>query len=69
MDVVENCQLEWDHDRGVLYVHNKATGCTVLRICGLPKTVLKDSGLEIGQIDITLSPNQHIVSLPFVFKH
>jgi hypothetical protein len=33
----ENCQLEYDLDRGVLYIHHQTTGTTVLRICGLPK--------------------------------
>ena len=36
MIVVENCQLEYDEQRGVLYVHNKDTGTSVLRICRLP---------------------------------
>lgn len=39
-EILENCQLEWDRERGVLYVHNKDTGASVLRICGLdPKAV------------------------------
>jgi hypothetical protein len=36
--IVEDCQIEWDRKRGVLYVHNKATGSTAVRISGLPPT-------------------------------
>ena len=51
--VIENCQLEWQVNRGVLYVHNKDTGATVLRISGLDTK--KDVGaLNQGMIDISL---------------
>lgn len=56
-EVLENCQLEWDKRRGVLYVHNKDTGATVLRISRLPQT--KALLLPMGQIDIT-GPFDHI---------
>lgn len=32
-----NCVLDWDTERGVLYIHDKETGCTLLRICRLKK--------------------------------
>ena len=35
-EVLENCQVEWDKGRGVLYVHNKDTGAIVLRLRNLP---------------------------------
>lgn len=37
IEVIEDCQIEWDKNRGVLYVHNRETGMTVIRICGLKK--------------------------------
>jgi len=52
MQVIENCTLEWDEKRGVLYVHNKETGATVLRICRL-RTDLPFVKLSEGQIDLT----------------
>lgn len=44
-------ELEIDHDRGVIYVHCKQTGRTLLRICSLPKPV-PELG-DLGTIDIT----------------
>ena len=35
MEIVDNCRLEWDKARGVLYVHSGETGGTILRICRL----------------------------------
>jgi len=59
-EIIENCQLQWDKRRGVLYVHNRDTGATVLRISRLPES--KDK-LTTGQmIDIT-GPFERI-SLP-----
>jgi hypothetical protein len=53
MIVLKNCELEWDIQRGVLYVHNQDTGGTVLRICGLD-TKTKGTLTKYGQmIDIT----------------
>jgi hypothetical protein len=43
------CVLEYDADRGVLYVHSAIDGHTALRICSLPKP----GSLPI---DITLDP-------------
>lgn len=50
-ELLENCILEWDKNRGVLYVHNKDTGATVLRICRLPHG---GGSLKDGLIDITI---------------
>jgi hypothetical protein len=36
--ILENCQLEWNRRAGILYVHNKDTGASVLRVQGLPAT-------------------------------
>jgi hypothetical protein len=57
MQTINDCQLEWDNARGVLYVHNKATGRTVLRICRLEKKDILHH-LEDGMIDIT-GPFEH----------
>ena len=46
-----DAQLEIDHDRGVIYVHCKRTGRTLLRICSLPKPI-PDLG-DLGTIDLT----------------
>lgn len=46
-----DAQLEIDHDRGVIYVHCKITGRTLLRICSLPKPV-PELG-DFGTIDLT----------------
>lgn len=61
-ETIENCQLEWDKARGVLYVHNKDTGSTVLRVCGLSRDKRIGKLLPIGQIDIT---NPERVSYPY----
>ena len=60
VEVLENCQLEWNKDRQVLYVHNKDTGATVLRICNLRReNFFAPTGLMgEGQIDIT-GPFRH----------
>lgn len=53
-EVLENCQIEWDEERGVLYVHNKDTGGTVLRICGLDPIRSTGTLKRYGQmVDIT----------------
>ena len=54
IELVENCQLEWDKQRGVLYVHNKDTGATVLRICGLPKARNRGSAARWPDRDINV---------------
>ena len=54
IQVIESCQFEWDIARGVLYVHNKDTGCTVLRICGLRRQLDNEVVIGEGQmIDVT----------------
>lgn len=49
--VVENCQLEVDTDRGVIYVHSPE-GYTALRVCGVKSGMPKPSPLRMA--DITL---------------
>jgi hypothetical protein len=46
-----DAQLEIDHARGVIYVHCKRTGRTLLRICSLP-TPVPELG-DLGTIDVT----------------
>lgn len=53
---VDNCQLEIDMDRGVLYVHS-SDGQTLVRVCQIPQRVLKSSYDESlvkwkGMIDV-----------------
>lgn len=48
---IHEAQLEIDGARGVIYVHCKKTGRTLLRICSLPKPI-PDLG-EMGCIDLT----------------
>lgn len=58
---IQNCQVEWDKRRGVLYVHNKDTGATVVRISGLP--ACRDSvTLAKGMIDVHVQ--EDYVSMP-----
>lgn len=46
-----DAQFVIDHARGVIYVHCKKTGRTLLRICSLPKPVPALG--EMGSIDLT----------------
>lgn len=41
--------VEIDHARGVIYVHDKNTGATILRICNLPAPI----PLNVQFIDVT----------------
>lgn len=50
--VIDNCQLEIDTDRGVIYVHSPL-GHSALRICGLATPIPDPSGYGRG-LDITL---------------
>lgn len=61
VEVVENCQVEWDKARGVLYVHDKDTGATVIRICRLQRADAAHvlGSLHNGQIDVT-GPFEHV---------
>jgi len=61
-EIIENCQLEWQKDRGVLYIHNRKTGGTVLRISGLKRFGRNPGTLEEGMIDVHLPSG--IFSLP-----
>lgn len=49
IETIDNCQVEWDKERGVLYVHS-SQGITIIRICGMPKSSMV---LSTGSIDIT----------------
>ena len=53
---IDNCQLEIDVDRGVLYVHS-SDGMTLVRVCQIPQRVIKNSYDESlvewkGMIDV-----------------
>lgn len=55
--IVDNCQLEFHPDRGVLYIHGPE-GVTVLRISRLPLglTILDEEGKPVIPIDVTAGP-------------
>ena len=53
IEVLPECYVEWDRDRGVLYVHNRHTGTTVVRVCGLRKKVTGSLKPYGHMIDIT----------------
>lgn len=57
VEIIENCQVEWDKRRGVLYVHNKETGVTVVRIGSLP-ACRDDAELKNQLIDIIVDPQK-----------
>ncbi len=53
---IENCQLEIDTERGVLYVHS-SEGTTLVRVCQIPVNVIdlvydKENYYWNGMIDI-----------------
>lgn len=50
--IIDNCQLEIDAERGVIYVHSPL-GHTALRICGLA-TPIPDPSAYGQALDITL---------------
>lgn len=52
--IIDNCQLEMDFNRGVIYVHS-SEGYTILRICGCPEIAEpKEAGSFLRGYDITL---------------
>jgi hypothetical protein len=51
MTKLYSAQLEIDADRGVIYVHSKETGITLLRICGLPTPIPTGEPLDISLRD------------------
>lgn len=44
--------MEIDAQRGVIYVHDKTTGATLLRLCSLPKPIPNPREAQ-GFLDIT----------------
>ncbi len=51
--LVENCQLEFQRHRGVLYVHGPE-GATILRVCQIPfdENVLDKDGRATRLVDV-----------------
>ena len=45
---IDNCQLEIDVDRGVLYVHS-SDGIILVRVCRIPARVMEQSYDKRGQ--------------------
>jgi len=43
---INNCQLEIDTDRGVLYVHKK-DGNTAVRICKIPPIIINSIFIDV----------------------
>lgn len=53
---IDNCQLEIDVDRGVLYVHS-SDGISLVRVCQIPQEVMrlsydKEEHTWLGLIDM-----------------
>jgi hypothetical protein len=48
IQIIENCQVEWDKEHGVLYVHNKDTGTTIVRVQNLLRA--RDSANLVGNM-------------------
>jgi len=67
IEIVENCQVEWDQERGVLYVHNKDTGATIVRISKLPCVL--GAKLSNGQIDVTARLDYVSMPVPISYHH
>ena len=44
--IIDNCQLEIDENRGVLYVHSP-DGITLVRICQIPKRIIKTDLIDV----------------------
>ena len=44
--IVENCQLEIDEDRGVLYVHSPE-GITLVRVCQIPEQTIHSPMIDV----------------------
>jgi len=70
VEVVENCQVDWHKDTGILYVHNKATGWTIVRISQLPicpnHTMLANSSIDVlgARAIMPSGRNSMIVEMP-----
>ncbi len=64
MDKIEGCEIEYDSNRGVIYVHHPA-GWSILRICGVPKDLsFYDQKTGSPRLtDICISP-EHADSKP-----
>ncbi len=55
-------QIELDEDRGVLYIHDKNYGNSIVRICGLKKE--RQKGKEIlDSVDITFTEQKMLVQI------
>ena len=46
-------ELEIDHERGVIYFTNEATGTTIFRICGLPTPIPLPYDMGWGMLDVS----------------
>ncbi len=46
-------ELEIDQERGVIWFHSTEVGCTLLRICRLPKPIPDPTEPDFGLLDIT----------------
>lgn len=54
-------QIEIDSNRGMLYIHDKNYGCSVVRICGLKRERQKGEKLS-DSVDITFTDDQMLIS-------
>jgi hypothetical protein len=49
------CVVEFDPDRGVLYIHSGMTGSTLVRMCGLPIGYKVPDNVYGDMLDITIT--------------
>ena len=54
---IKHFEIEIDTNRGVLYIHNRITGSTIVRVCGL----LKKPALT-GAVDVTITENDILIN-------
>lgn len=54
VETISNCQLEWSKVRGVLYVHNRDTGMTVVRISNMKIPTDLSVSLNDNMLDLTV---------------
>lgn len=54
IEEIPSCEVVWYKSAGTLYVHNNATGATIVRIQGLPPAQ-EGASLSRGQMDVRVS--------------
>ena len=47
-------EVEFDDGRGVIYIHSKKNGRTIVRICGLTNSIVSSIDNGLDSVDISL---------------